>query len=70
MAEKAGTGGLKEFHYPKGYTPPKDEELEVAVEEGYAQYHERKKRQKRNRIALGIILTLVLLIIIFGFVLL
>jgi len=68
MAERVETGGLKSFNY-EGNNLELDEERRRAIEEGYAQAAERKRREKRNRIILWIVTALIVLGII-GFILL
>jgi hypothetical protein len=67
MTDTAKTGGMKEFSYPKGYKPARDESLENDIDEAYVMADERKKRQKRNMIAIGTLIALVAIITLFGF---
>jgi len=63
MAERVETGGLKSFNYNDSNLEL-DEERKRAIEEGYAQAAERKKREKRNRMILWIVVAMIVLGII------
>ena len=69
MPEQVQTGGLVQFDYRKPRQAELDPERRNAIEFGYAEADERKKREKRNKIIFWIIVILIILAIL-GYILL
>lgn len=59
MAEKVSTGGNMTFNYDKGHAPKLDERGRREIEEAYARAEERKRKERRNRIILGVVIALI-----------
>jgi len=67
MAEDVQTGGLIKFRYGKGDSSPRlDEKRKRGIQDAYAQFHERKALEKRNKMIFWVLALIVLVIL--GFV--
>lgn len=69
MTEQVQTGGMMQFHYGRQREAELDPVRRNAIQIGYAEADERKRKEKKNRIIFWIIATLVVLLIL-GYVLL
>ena len=63
MAESVQTGGVMQFRYEKQKQVPLDPYRRKAIEEGYAQADERKRKEKKNKIIFWIVVLIILLIL-------
>lgn len=64
MAEQVQTGGMMQFRYERQRQAELDPERKYAIETGYAEADDRKKREKRNMIIFWIIIAFVILAIL------
>ena len=70
MAEAVQTGGVMQFRH-EGETGKLDDERKQAIEQGYREAMERKKRERKQKILMWLIITaIVLALIIFALYLL
>jgi hypothetical protein len=69
MAEQVQTGGLKQFKYDRYNQPELDPERRNAIEIGYAEADERKKKERRNKMIFWVVVGLIVLIIVGYFLL-
>ncbi len=69
MAEQVQTGGVMQFRYEGQKQAGLDPDRKDAIEQGYAEADERKKREKKSKTIFWIIVALVILLIL-GYILL
>jgi t-SNARE complex subunit (syntaxin) len=64
MTEQVQTGGLMQFRYSGQTAEDNDFERKEAIQIGYGEYDERKRKNKRNKIIFFLILLLIIFVII------
>lgn len=62
MAEEVSTGGMMKFRYGKGSQGKLNEDDRRAIQRGYAEAEERKKRERKNRMIIWVIIALIILL--------
>ncbi|PIN89006.1 hypothetical protein COU60_05005 [Candidatus Pacearchaeota archaeon CG10_big_fil_rev_8_21_14_0_10_34_76] len=61
--ERVTTGGMIRFEYPKGHNPKLSIEEKREFDEAWKKAKERIKKEKRNKIIIGSIIALIIIII-------
>ena len=69
MAENVQTGGLMQFNYDSQKEASLDPERRNAINLGYAEAEERKRKERRSKIMFWIVIVLVIIGIL-GYILL
>jgi hypothetical protein len=62
MAETVATGGIKQFQYPRGYSPKPTKEYKLEIDEAYNKYYDRRKRERKQKIWIWIIVAILILL--------
>ncbi|MEK6918770.1 MAG: hypothetical protein AABW73_01900 [Nanoarchaeota archaeon] len=66
MADIINTGTIKNYQQEKPFLPEKDEFLERNITLGNEELIEKKKRDRRNALAVALIVVLSIIIVMFG----
>ncbi len=68
MPEKVSTGGTKSFVYPKNHKSSLTENQKKEIEDAYNEFYERKRKEKKRKIAALIIFILAVIAITVGLI--